>query len=305
MIWRRSSGVDALGLRRAMSDRMLALLVAAMAFLAALALGGWIGSAGLAAHWRQGAGRSLTVQVPAPADPAEHGGGARLAAVTALLSGAPGIASVHVLSETELTDLLKPWLGEGVGKLAIQVPAVIAVELSGDRIDLAPLAARLDKEAPGTLVEDQGAWADRLTVLARSLQALAGMAFVLVAGVAVAVIAIATRAGLSLRREAIEIVHGLGATDSFIIGRFATRATALAGAGGAIGALVALPVLLTLARLAAPFGGGATGLDSGGTLLSGLPASVWLALPMLPLGAAAIGFCTARNAVHRWLRRLP
>jgi cell division transport system permease protein len=36
-----------------------------------------------------------------------------------------------------------------------------------------------------------------------------------------------------------------------------------------------------------------------------LPVPLWLALPCLPAGAAAIGFATAHGAVHRWLRRLP
>ena len=57
---------------------MLPLLVAAMAFLAALALAGWFGTAALSRHWQQGAGASLTVQVPRPANrrrsgDAEHG----------------------------------------------------------------------------------------------------------------------------------------------------------------------------------------------------------------------------------------
>ena len=60
----RPVGFDELGLRRAISDRMLPFLVAAMAFLAALALAGWVGAASLARHWQQGAGSEVTVQVP-------------------------------------------------------------------------------------------------------------------------------------------------------------------------------------------------------------------------------------------------
>ena len=102
-------------------------------------------------------------------------------------------------------------------------------------------------------------WIRRLGRLSRSLQACAGMALLLVAAVAAAVIAVATRAGLAARREAIEIVHGLGATDGYIAARFAGRATLLAATGGVAGALLALPVLLTLAILAAPFAGGGRG----------------------------------------------
>ena len=66
---------DELGLRRALADRMLPFLVAAMAFLAALALAGWVGAAALARHWQEGAGAALTVQVPQPGEPAAQGGG--------------------------------------------------------------------------------------------------------------------------------------------------------------------------------------------------------------------------------------
>jgi cell division transport system permease protein len=133
--------------------------------------------------------------------------------------------------------------------------------------------------------------------------------------VAAAVIAVATRAGLSTRREAIEIVHGLGATDGYIAGRFAARATLLAAVGAACGAVAALPILLALARMAAPFSGteaaeAAAGADNGVVVplrdaLATLPAPLWLALPCLPAGAAIIGFTTAQGAVRRWLRRLP
>lgn len=307
MISLRPSGFDELGLRRALSDRMLPLLVGAMTFLAALAMGGWFGTAALALHWQQGAGTSLTVQVPQATDPAASGGQTRLAAVLALLTGTPGVASAHALSDQELADLLKPWLGQGAGRLAIPIPAVIAVHLTDTASSLESLSRRLDAAAPGTLVEDHDQWVGRLAVLARSLQACAGLTLLLVAGVAAAVIAVATRAGLSTRREAIEIVHGLGATDAYIAGRFAARATLLAAAGAAAGALVALPILLALARMAAPFVGAPAGAaaDTLQDALGALPATLWLALPCLPISAGAIGFVTAQGAVRRWLRRLP
>jgi cell division transport system permease protein len=155
------------------------------------------------------------------------------------------------------------------------------------------------------MLEDHGIWVRRLSILARSLQACAGLALLLVASVAATVIAVATRAGLAARREAIEIVHGLGAADGYIAGRFARRATILAAIGGLIGAVAALPILLTLAQFAAPFSGAATSLETVPDLLDVLPATLWVCLPALPAGAAAIGFLTAQGTVRRWLRRLP
>jgi cell division transport system permease protein len=305
----RPARLDDLGLRRVVGDWMLPLLVAAMAFLAALALAGSVGAASLAGHWQQGAGSALTVQVPQPTD------AGRLDRVVAMLRGTPGIAEARPLSDAELADLLRPWLGNGAGRLSIPLPAVIEVHLAGVGPDLDALSDRLQGAAPGTLMESHGVWVARLSALARSLQACAWAALLVVAAVAAAVIAVATRAGLSARREAIEIVHGLGATDGYIARRFARRATRLAAVGGALGAIAALPVLLLLARLAAPFATmdatatPAWDTDSGVAYvldrLAVLPAPLWLSLPGLPVAASLIGFLTAQGTVRRWLRRLP
>jgi len=301
----RPVGFDELGLRRAISDRMLPFLVAAMACLAAMALAGWVGAASLARHWQQGAGSALTVQVSRPKEAAAQGGGSRLDRVVALLAGTPGVAEARALTDEELAELLRPWLGSGAERLALPLPAVIAVRLADPGIELDKLGRRLESAAPGTLVESHGVWIRRLAVLARSLQACAGLALLLVAAVAAVVIAVATRAGLVARREAIEIVHGLGATDGYIAARFAGRATLLATTGGIAGAVVALPVLLTLASLAAPFAGDAPETLSPAGILAALPGVLWLTLPGLPAAAATIGFLTAQGTVRRWLRRLP
>jgi cell division transport system permease protein len=300
----RPAGFDELGLRRALADRMLPLLVAAMAFLAALALAGWDGVASLARHWQQGAGASLTVQVPRPRELAAQGG-SRLERVLALLLASPGIAAARPLSDDELGELLRPWLGSGAERLALPLPAVVAVRLetSGPAPD--GLARRLDEAAPGPLMESHGIWMRRLSVLARSLQACAGLALLLVAAVAAAVITVATRAGLAVRREAIEIVHALGATDGYIAARFARRAALLAAIGGLSGALTALPLLLLLANLAAPFSGHPPEPATPVAVIAALPAALWLVLPGMPATAALIGFTTAQATVRRWLRGLP
>ncbi len=276
-------------------------LVAAMTFLAALTLAGVLAAAAVARHWQSGAGSVLTVQVPDPRTAV--GDTTRVDRAVTLLRGTPGIASVRVLTTEELAALLRPWLGNASEASALPLPAVIEVHLAqGEAEPDSTLQGRLTAAVPGTLLEGQGIWLRRLTTLARSLQACAAAALLLVAAVGAAVVAVATRAGLAARRDAIEIVHGLGATDGFIAGRFASRATVLAASGACLGALVALPVLLGLAMIAAPFSDAS---PAGATFLSSLPLPLWLALPALPVAAAVIGWLTAQFTVRRWLRRLP
>ncbi len=288
---------DQLGLRTAMADRLLPTLVGAMSFLAALAIAGALAAATLASHWQGDTGSALTVQVTDPADPAA-GGGTRLQAVLSILKASPNVSDLHQLSADEMNSLLQPWLGADASQLNLPVPAVIAASWNQPG-DSDALAAQLAAAAPGTQAETGAAWASRVAALTSSIQASAVSVLLIVAAVAAAVISVATRAGLAQRREAIEIIHGLGALDSDIAGSFALRATRLAGTGAAIGALIALPVLFWLARLAAPF---ASILPQTG--VAALPAPLWAALPALPAAAALIGWATAQITVRGWLRQL-
>ena len=138
---------DELGLRRALADRILPVLVAAMAFLAALALAGFIAAASLARHWQEGAGANLTVQVPNPAD-AAFGGGTRRERALALLHAAPGVAEANILSEDQLADLLRPWLGSSTEALAVPLPAVIRVRLGASGMEQNTEAARAAHRQP-------------------------------------------------------------------------------------------------------------------------------------------------------------
>jgi cell division transport system permease protein len=298
----RPRGSDDLGLKRALSDRLLPLLVAAMVFLAALALAGVIGAAALARQWQGGAGSLLTVQVPQP-EAATEGGPARAEAVTALLNATPQIAARR-LSADDLASILRPWLGTDAGPLALDLPAVFEVRLLGTA-DPHTLADQLARIAPGTLVEHNSVWFERLGVLARSLQASAALALGVVCLVATAVVSVATRAGLALRRDAIDIVHGLGATDRMIAGHFARRITFLVVSGALLGLALAIPLLLGLATLTAPFAADQPPPGSVPAVLGTLPPLLWSLLPVLPASAAAIGWLTAQATVRGWLAGLP
>lgn len=277
---------DPLGLRRAVSGALLPGLVAAMALLAALTLGGAQGAAALAERWQRGAAAAVTVQLP-DAEPA------RIARALAALRAMPEVAEARAMDQARLHELLRPWLGGGAG---LPLPAVIEIRLADLRSDPVLIGDRLAAAVPGAVVEAHGLWVQRLAALARSLQALAVAVLALVAAVAAAVVAVATRAGLAARRDAVELLHGLGARDGEIAGRFARRLGLLAGLGGLAGTALAVPALALLADLAAPWTGGAAG---------GWAALSWPALAAVPPFALLVGWLTAQATVRRWLRRLP
>ncbi len=314
---RLSRRKDGLALRRAMPDRLLPALVAAMTFLAALALAGAVGASLLAQRWNNGAAAIVTIQIPDADKPAASGTGSRADAALAVLTHDPAFASATPLDRAKLAALLAPWLGGAGGTdaaaPALSLPGVIQARLQPGIEPPPDLAARLDAAAPGTLAERNQPWTARLVALTRSLQACAALALLVVTGVAVAVVAAATRAGLAARRHSIEIVHGLGAGDGYIAGRFARRTTVLAFSGGIAGTILSVPLLLLLCRLGAPFATGSEPppLPAGdltatlGDALARVPMPLWIALPLLPPIAATIGWLTAQFTVRAWLRRLP
>lgn len=290
---RRSRGRDPLGLRRALADRLLPGLVAAMALLGAVALGGAEGAAELARRWQGGAGSAVLVQFPPDTAPSRRD--AALGALRAL----PEVVDARAMDRERMAALLRPWLGE-----VPAVPLPVVIELRLARLPAAPagLAARVAAAVPGASVETHGVWLARLAALARSLQGVAMAALLLVAGIASAVVAVAVRAGIAARRQSIAVLHELGATDADIAGRFARRVALLAGAGALVGTAVAVPVLAALAGLAAPLLGGQPAAGSWAIPWRDLP---WTGLGLLPAIGAGIGWLTAQVAVRRWLLLLP
>lgn len=292
---------DFLGVRTALSGGLLPGLVGTMSFLAALALGGALACASLAASWQGNTVSALTIQVPQPDLPDAGNDASRLAAVQRVLRADPAISDLHVMGTSEINRLISPWLGGDVASLGLAMPAVVTAQW-GHPGGTDPLLARLQQVSPGTLVKTGALWARRVAVLTTSLQACALAVLFIVASVAIAVVAVATRAGLAQLRDNIEIVHGLGALDSDIAARFAARATWLAFIGALCGTILALPVLAWLAWLAAPFTNPLQVATRGWFYLS--PVLIGLS-PLLPGGAALIGWMTAQTTVRGWLRHLP
>lgn len=278
---RHLRGRDPLGLRRALSDRLLPALVGAMALLAALGLAGAEGAGRLAERWQAGAAGQLLLQLPPDAEAGP---------VVEHLAGLPGTAEAALVPEERLRQLMAPWLGEVPG---LPLPRMIAITLRNDADQTAFLEAV--QAIPGAQLETQGAAVQQALQLAEGLRALSMAMLAVVGLVGTALVAVTTRAGIAARRETILILHELGARDSDIAGRFARRLARLCALGAAGGAVLAVPALWALADEAIPvvLAREATAGD--------LP---WLALATLPLVAAAIGWITAWVTLRAWLRRL-
>jgi len=295
MFTRRSD----LQLERDSLGRFLPWLIAFMVYLSILAMAGMLSLNNLSERWSKGLAGTLTVQVPPPETAAAVASdGKRLGAIVTVLRKTPGVVRAELLSEDHLLGLLEPWLGAGTVAADLPLPRMVDVERDGSvEIDAMALQGRLDAIVAGTLVDDHGVWLKRLLTLIGTVQALASAVLAFIGLATVGTVVFTTRTGLAIHQDAIEVLHLIGAQDTYIARQFASRALMLGLKGGIISLILALPTLWGLGYLA-------DSLQSGMVPDLGLPVSGWLVLISLPLAVALIAMLTARLTVMRTLRKM-
>jgi cell division transport system permease protein len=270
-------------------ETALVFVVAVLCFLACLSVLTAIAANRAAEGWARDLRGEATIQVrPGPGET-----GATAAALAAeTLAGADGVIEAAALERERAEELLRPWLGEAVLE-DLPIPHLVTVRLDPKRpataaeLKRALTAAGLDAD-----VDDHGRWLKDVERTAASAR-LAGAAIsLLLAGAAAAALAFATRAGLTSRREAVEVLHVSGATDAFIAGLFQWRYGKLAALAGFYGALGAAFIVAAVKLI-----GGGEGFGPA------LPVA-WtdiLALSPCPLLAATLGALSARVSALRLL----
>ncbi|TAN47018.1 MAG: cell division protein [Rhodospirillales bacterium] len=282
------------------SSRFVPLLIALMVFLAVLALSGLMVLHGLAGRWERDIRGTLTVQIPAVVSgpEAEARSHARVEQALNILSDTPGVLKAEPLSKDRIVSLLEPWLGSG--ELIGELPLPRLIDVTTDphaAIDVKALAARLESVQPGSSVEDHRVWLGRLLRLTRSVEILAVLVLGLVGVITSATVIFATRTGMAIHHQVIEVLHLIGAQDDYIARQFARRTFMMGLKGGLIGLLLGIGAMTV-------FGVMARSLEGGILPEFWLTPAHWLAVILLPLAAAWIATLTARIAVLRALARM-
>ena len=240
----------------------------------------------------------ITVQIVSAA-PAERDRQAR--AALASLQGMKNVRSARRVAQSDLEELMEPWLGTRPGDdlEALPIPALIDVRLAGPASAgrLGALRATLQRVAPAARVDAQSSWLAPVFGAIAALQWLAGGLIALLAFAAVAAVLLASRNALASHHESIEIVHMLGGTDRQIARVFQRGMAVDAAVGGLAGFLFGSAALLALGRAFAPLG---SGLASGAML----GWTDWLTLCAIPLGGIALAVVTARLTVLAALREM-
>ncbi|MDP6953867.1 MAG: cell division protein [Alphaproteobacteria bacterium] len=263
------------------------------AFFAALAASALLSLEHAVVYWQSGDFAVVTVELPAGADTA------MINDALEVMQRTIGIEAAEPIPPASVAALVEPWIGDGNLPADLPLPVLIDVAvIPGAQVDWADVTTRLGAAVPEASLDTGKVWVEKLIDLARLAQLVAAVMLLLIAGVGVLSVVFATRAGLAVQRSTIELLHLLGASDSYIARQFQRHALWLGLRGGICGVLPAYGVLYGLShvgdRIEAPL------LPE---LAIGTTGSAVLIL--LPVATALIAMFSARQTVLRSLARMP
>jgi cell division transport system permease protein len=285
------------------AGRALVIVIAIMTFLACLTAGGAILVANAAQGWRSDVSRDVTIQIkPAPGRDLD----AEAAKAVQAAQGAPGVLEAHAYTKQESEKLLEPWLGGGLDLGQLPIPRLIVVRMTSQSdADLAALRQALAEKAPAAGLDDHRLWLARLDTMASAVVALAIALFLLMISAMAMAIGFATRGAMAGNREIVEVLHFVGAADSFISRQFQSHFLRLGLKGGLIGGLGAAGFFAAASILSSAWAN-----SSGGAEISALfgafalGARGYLAIWSIAVAIALLTGLMSRMIVFRHLRRL-
>jgi cell division transport system permease protein len=223
--------------RDTVTGRALIMVIAIMTFLAALTIGTVQLVRVAATEWRTDMVREITIQVrPVEGRNVE----AEIGKAIEAAKRTRGAADARALTREETGRLLEPWLGTGVDLGNLPLPHLVVVRLAeGVEPDLAGLRRTLSESVAGASLDDHRGWASRLAAISDSI-VLAGFAVLaLVLAATVLSVSFATRSAVAANRAIVEVLHFVGARDSFIAGAFQRHFLTVGLKGGTIGGAAA------------------------------------------------------------------
>ncbi|KJC56476.1 cell division protein FtsX [Bradyrhizobium sp. LTSPM299] len=219
--------------RASISGRALVAVVAIMTFLASITTGAVLLVSASAAEWQSEVSSEITIQVrPSAGRDLDRDAQAAVDAMRAQ----PGILEVRPFSKEESAKLLEPWLGSGLSIDELPVPRVIVARVQpGTTLDLAALRARVTQAAPSASVDDHRAWIERMRSMTGAT-VFAGIGILILVIIATIIsVSFATRGAMAANRPIVEVLHFVGAGDTYIANRFLRHFLRLGFEGGLIG----------------------------------------------------------------------
>lgn len=293
-----------LGLQQSSGSNFLMLLIGLMTFLAMLAIATSLTLNGISEHWSSGLENKITIEIPATKsdETARSRDEMNNIAKNAekVLNTFPAVKNVHILTDVEISDLISPWLGEDLPFDAMPVPGLISLELSGNSpASIQKLEQRLNTVADNITIDTHKQWLADVLKFTRSIQ----IATLILGSVIIVttIIAVSSAVGsqIAVHQAEIELLHLIGARDSYIAKQFQFYTLFLSIKGSLIGMVFGLLIISIIGWIY-------KGMEISSQMQSSSSSTTnIIILALLPIVISIIAALTARKTVTYELSKMP
>lgn len=292
-----------LPLNNSSSNTFLRLLIGLMCILGMLALSASFALSAMTHRWSDGLEGKISVEIPA----SDSGGNIIKPGIVQsmtdeaakVLSQHPDIEEARITQEKDVKRLLSPWLGEDMVMDSIPIPGLISVTFrKGSTPDLEKIERQVKEVAPQARIDTHESWLSDVVRFTGALQFAAALLTLIIGITTLVAVAGGVRSKLSENKDELELLHLMGASDSYIARQIQRHTFLLSIHGGALGVLAGGLILLIISLVAGKIGVNLVPdfrlSDAQKIMLVGLP---------LPIGLLAMA--TARWTVLRVLTKMP
>ncbi|MBI37071.1 MAG: hypothetical protein CL568_05750 [Alphaproteobacteria bacterium] len=274
--------------------RFLPWIIFFMVFLGLLALAITLSVSESINGWNKNLSSHITIQVPP-----ETASSNDLQKVITVLKSTKGIKKAQLLDSSTKLTLMEPWLGKRTENISVLLPEVIDVETDRNKFEnISELKLKLKKVIPEIIVDDHREWLMRLISASEKIKAISVAVLILIGVISVISVMFATKTGLAVHTPIINLLHLMGAKDTYIVNLFQLRVLYLAIIGSLIGSVSAFIVLYIFKTIAHDIELSIYS-ESIGSLNN------WFVLILVPLMAIVVSVVTTRRVVFRTLARMP
>ena len=283
----------------------LRLLIALMTLLTLLALSAGFVLSEMSTRWASGVQGSMSAEIPAQDEAGKTLPWDKVKDVSDKVADValthPAIKSAVPATKDEIAALIAPWLGDDIANTdgAVPLPGLVTITLKDEaEINLQAFEERLKTVSETVRLDTHEGWLKDVLTFTGALQFAAYLLTLIITLTTIIAVAGAIRAKMAVHGEEIELLHLMGASDSYIAAQFQRHALWMAFQGAVIGCILGAIALALI------------GWQAGRMDIALVPdlhmtLGQHLGLATLPIVISLLAMGTARFAVLRDLRQMP
>ncbi len=292
-----------LPLNKDKGGRFLSILMGLMTFLMMMTLSASFVLSAMNARWSKGLENKATVEISAQdqndAPLTQEKIVEQTTQIQDYLANHPAISQSIVMDNADIMTLVSPWLGDNVGLENVPLPGIITINFKDDVLyEIADIEEGIKSIAPQARLDTHEGWLNDVLSFTDAIKLAAILMTLIITITTIVAVGGAIQSRMAVYREELELLHLMGASDTYISRQLQKYAFLTILKGAIIGMVMGWLLLFIISIM-----GGKMEVS----LLPEFSLSIFqiLILALLPLIIATIGMGTARETVLRFLRVMP